>query len=51
MFVVVLNETFEAGAVSKAQRSLGFISSLTDGSHANILLTAPAKFRGIMKET
>lgn len=43
MFVVLLSETFEAGAVSEAQRSLGFLSTLTDGSHANVCPAAPAK--------
>lgn len=51
MFVVLLSEVFEAGAVSEAQSSLGFVSNLTDGSHVNVLPDAPAKVRGIMKET
>lgn len=51
MFVVLLSEAFEVGAVSKAQRSLEFLSTLTDGSHANVLPSAPAKVGGITKET
>lgn len=49
--VVLLSEAFNAGAVSKAQRSLEFLSTLTDGSHVNVLPPAPAKVRGITKET
>lgn len=41
----------EAGAVSEAQRSLGLVSTLTDGSPANVLPAAPAKVRAVMKET
>lgn len=51
MFVVLLSEAFKAGAVSKVQTSLGFLSTLTDGSHANILPSAPSKARRLMKET
>lgn len=51
MFVVLLSEAFKAGAVSKAQRSLGFVSTMTDGSHTNIFPAAPAKVRGITKKT
>lgn len=41
-FVVLLSETFKAGAVSKAQRSLGFVCAVTDGPHGR-LLCCPCK--------
>jgi len=48
VFVVLLSETFEGVTVSKAQRSLELVSTVTDG-HCEHCPAAPAKVGVIVK--